>query len=120
MSYNTLLQAVDAAFLQLTVGKTLQRSASVHLLFAFEYVIQVRRCPVTERIHVQLHRFDSLPYAKAVCSVSESTYHMRRWQSSGLAAAHYIFHLRSARSVCSIRAGVSGAVDSCEVHAGVH
>lgn len=36
------MQAVDAAFLQLTVGKTLQRSASAHLLFAFEYVIQVR------------------------------------------------------------------------------
>lgn len=35
------LQVIDAAFLQLTVSKTLQRSASVHLLFAFEYVIQV-------------------------------------------------------------------------------
>lgn len=34
------LQAIDSAFLQYTVGKTLQRSASVHLLFAFEYVIQ--------------------------------------------------------------------------------
>ena len=33
-------QAIDLAFLQYTVGKTLQRSASVHLLFAFEYVIQ--------------------------------------------------------------------------------
>lgn len=39
------LQAIDAAFLQLTVGKTLQRSASVHLLFAFEYVIQVTPSP---------------------------------------------------------------------------
>lgn len=35
------VQAIDAAFLQFTVGKVLQRSASVHLLFAFEYVIQV-------------------------------------------------------------------------------
>lgn len=35
------MQVIDAAFLQLTVSKTLQRSASVHLLFAFEYVIQV-------------------------------------------------------------------------------
>ena len=34
------LQAIDLAFLQYTVAKTLQRSASVHLLFAFEYVIQ--------------------------------------------------------------------------------
>ena len=33
-------QAIDLAFLQYTVAKTLQRSASVHLLFAFEYVIQ--------------------------------------------------------------------------------
>jgi hypothetical protein len=37
----TRMQVIDAAFLQLTVSKTLQRSASVHLLFAFEYVIQV-------------------------------------------------------------------------------
>lgn len=27
-------------FLQFTISKTLERSASVHLLFAFEYVIQ--------------------------------------------------------------------------------
>jgi len=33
-------QAVDSAFLQFTVAQTLQRTASVHLLFAFEYVIQ--------------------------------------------------------------------------------
>jgi len=31
---------VDSAFLQFTVAQTLQRTASVHLLFAFEYVIQ--------------------------------------------------------------------------------
>ena len=35
-----MAQCIDSAFLQYTVGKTLQRSASVHLLFAFEYVIQ--------------------------------------------------------------------------------
>lgn len=34
-------QCIDASFLQYTVAKTLQRSASVHLLFSFEYVIQV-------------------------------------------------------------------------------
>ena len=33
-------QAIDSAFLQFTVAQTLQRTASVHLLFAFEYVIQ--------------------------------------------------------------------------------
>ncbi len=31
---------MDSAFLQFTVAQTLQRTASVHLLFAFEYVIQ--------------------------------------------------------------------------------
>ena len=35
------LQVIDASFLQYTVSKTLERSASVHLLFSFEYVIQV-------------------------------------------------------------------------------
>lgn len=34
------LQGVDCLFLQFTISKTLERSASVHLLFAFEYVIQ--------------------------------------------------------------------------------
>lgn len=34
------LQAIDSAFLQYTISKTLKRSASVHLLFGFEYVIQ--------------------------------------------------------------------------------
>ena len=34
-------QCIDATFLQYTVAKTLQRSASVHLLFSFEYVIQM-------------------------------------------------------------------------------
>ena len=34
------LQGIDAAFLQYTVSKTMAHSASVHLLFAFEYVIQ--------------------------------------------------------------------------------
>ena len=33
------LQTVDSIFLQYLVGKTLEKSASVHLLFAFEYVI---------------------------------------------------------------------------------
>ena len=33
------LQAVDSLFLQYLVHKTLEKSASVHLLFAFEYVI---------------------------------------------------------------------------------
>ena len=37
---NICLQLVDAMFLTFTVSKTLERSASVHLLFAFEYVIQ--------------------------------------------------------------------------------
>ena len=32
-------QAVDSLFLQYLVHKTLEKSASVHLLFAFEYVI---------------------------------------------------------------------------------
>jgi hypothetical protein len=32
-------QMLDSAFLQYAVGKLLKRSASVHLLFAFEYVI---------------------------------------------------------------------------------
>ena len=36
----TARQAIDSAFLQFTVAQTLQRTASVHLLFAFEYVIQ--------------------------------------------------------------------------------
>ena len=34
------LQVIDSLFLQFTISKTLERSASVHLLFAFEYVIQ--------------------------------------------------------------------------------
>ena len=34
-----LLQTVDTQFLQFTINKTLQKSASVHLLFGFEYVI---------------------------------------------------------------------------------
>ena len=33
------LQSVDTAFLQSTISKTMQKSASVHLLFGFEYVI---------------------------------------------------------------------------------
>lgn len=33
------LQAIDSALLKYLVGKTLEKSASVHLLFAFEYVI---------------------------------------------------------------------------------
>ena len=35
-------QSVDSAFLQYLIGKTLAKSASVHLLFAFEYIIQAR------------------------------------------------------------------------------
>lgn len=31
---------MDSAFLQYTISKTLKRSASVHLLFGFEYIIQ--------------------------------------------------------------------------------
>ena len=34
------VQLVDGMFLTFTVSKTLERSASVHLLFAFEYIIQ--------------------------------------------------------------------------------
>lgn len=34
-----MLQTVDTQFLQFTINKTLQKSASVHLLFGFEYVI---------------------------------------------------------------------------------
>ena len=34
------MQAGDAAFLQYSLAKTMLRTASVHLLFAFEYVIQ--------------------------------------------------------------------------------
>ena len=37
---SVILQGVDSLFLQFTISKTLERSASVHLLFAFEYVIQ--------------------------------------------------------------------------------
>ena len=33
------MQTVDSVFLQYLVGKTLEKSASVHLLFAFEYII---------------------------------------------------------------------------------
>ena len=33
------MQYVDTRFLQFTIDKTLQKSASVHLLFGFEYVI---------------------------------------------------------------------------------
>lgn len=33
---------MDSAFLQYLISKTLAKSASVHLLFAFEYVIQAR------------------------------------------------------------------------------
>jgi hypothetical protein len=33
------VQTVDSIFLKYLVGKTLEKSASVHLLFAFEYVI---------------------------------------------------------------------------------
>lgn len=41
-------QSVDSAFLQYLIGKTLAKSASVHLLFAFEYIIQARtRTPVS-------------------------------------------------------------------------
>jgi len=36
---NFVLQSVDTAFLQSTISKTMQKSASVHLLFGFEYVI---------------------------------------------------------------------------------
>ena len=36
------LQGVDCAFLQYLGARILERAASVHLLFAFEYVIQVR------------------------------------------------------------------------------
>ena len=51
------MQVIDAAFLQLTVSKTLQRSASVHLLFAFEYVIQVRcrPAPALHQLHACMH-----------------------------------------------------------------
>ena len=33
------MQAIDSAFLKYLVSKTLEKSASVHLLFSFEYVI---------------------------------------------------------------------------------
>jgi hypothetical protein len=36
-----LLQAVDLAFLHYSLSKTLQHGVSVHLLFAFEYTVQV-------------------------------------------------------------------------------
>ena len=35
----SLVQAIDSAFLKYLVSKTLEKSASVHLLFSFEYVI---------------------------------------------------------------------------------
>lgn len=38
-------QSVDSAFLQYLIGKTIAKSASVHLLFAFEYIIQVCGSP---------------------------------------------------------------------------
>lgn len=40
VAFMGVLLGVDAAFLQYTVSRTLAHSASVHLLFAFEYVIQ--------------------------------------------------------------------------------
>ncbi|KAK9804312.1 hypothetical protein WJX72_006270 [[Myrmecia] bisecta] len=40
LSFMAVLLGIDSAFLQYTIGRTLRRSASVHLLFAFEYVIQ--------------------------------------------------------------------------------
>lgn len=52
------LQGVDCLFLQFTISKTLERSASVHLLFAFEYVIQCSII-VSTFIKYLLSAFDS-------------------------------------------------------------
>lgn len=50
-------QSVDSAFLQYLIGKTLAKSASVHLLFAFEYIIQVPAsqppCFTLQRLQLQ-------------------------------------------------------------------
>ena len=45
---------MDCAFLQYLGARILERAASVHLLFAFEYVIQVRS-EVPSRTHCQEH-----------------------------------------------------------------
>ncbi|CAL5228388.1 g11511 [Coccomyxa viridis] len=39
VTFMGILLAIDSAFLKYLVGKTLEKSASVHLLFSFEYVI---------------------------------------------------------------------------------
>ena len=39
LTLSVIVQTVDTQFLQYTINKTLQKSASVHLLFGFEYVI---------------------------------------------------------------------------------
>jgi hypothetical protein len=37
--FGGLLQTLDSAFLQYSVGRMLERHTGVHLLFAFEYII---------------------------------------------------------------------------------
>ena len=52
------MQGIDCLFLQFTISKTLERSASVHLLFAFEYIIQCSII-VSTFIKYLLSAFDS-------------------------------------------------------------
>lgn len=54
------VQMIDSAFLQFTVGKVLQRSASVHLLFAFEYVIQVQPHKLLNAVRCTCSRHSTL------------------------------------------------------------
>ncbi len=69
-----VVQAIDMVCLQYTVGKTLQRSASVHLLFAFEYVIQTTIIVST--------------FIKYILSSIDS-YLEGRWEHKGI----YVFYL---------------------------
>ncbi|BDA48217.1 probable E3 ubiquitin-protein ligase synoviolin at N-terminal half [Coccomyxa sp. Obi] len=69
-----ILLSVDSAFLQYLIGKTLAKSASVHLLFAFEYIIQASAIVST--------------FLKYVLSMIDN--HMEgRWEHKGV----YVFYL---------------------------
>lgn len=68
------MQNIDMVCLQYTMGKTLQRSASVHLLFSFEYVIQSTIIVST--------------FIKYILSTVDN-YMEGRWENKGI----YVFYL---------------------------
>lgn len=108
------VQGVDVLFLQFTISKTLERSASVHLLFAFEYVIQCSII-VSTFIKYGLSAFDTYMEGRweNKVSIAHCAYNIIPLLNCSPTWAFWLFDAHSEPALCSFQATLTAFISSC-------